>query len=407
MVAPPPRIALQVHLATSLNAIAPAEWNALVGADHPFVEHAFLLGLELAGCVGPETAWQPLYLIARSDSDGGQSAGTALPAVLGAVPLYGKSDSFGEFIFDFSWAQAAHQLGVRYYPKLVAAAPFTPATGPRLLLHPLADQTEVATALAQAVLQLARANGLSSAHWLHLPLQQAEFLVTQGFQHRTTVQAQWHNAGYEDFEAFLATRRSPIRKQIRRERRQVAQQGLEISVESGSELGPADWRSLYRLYANHCQAYNNNAWLNEDFFEHLRQHMPERMVASVARRDGQIVAATVNFTKGSVLYGRYWGSDVDLPFLHFEMAFYRLIEHCIAQGIQRFEAGSGGDHKLQRGLEAVPIHSAHWLADPRLAHAVAQANLRERAAVDQQVEWLRLHGSARRDGETRAEPTEG
>ena len=174
MVAPPPRIALQIHVASSLDTVAATDWDALVGDDHPFVEHAFLLGLEQSGCVGPGTAWQPLYLVAHSAHSG--AAAQAGPQLLGAVPLYGKSDSFGEFIFDFSWAQAAHQLGVRYYPKLVAAAPFTPATGPRLLIHPQANQSEVAAALAQAVLQLARDHGLSSAHWLHLPLQQAQFL---------------------------------------------------------------------------------------------------------------------------------------------------------------------------------------------------------------------------------------
>lgn len=390
--------------------MAAADWDALVGDDHPFIEHAFLLGLEESGCVGPGTAWQPLYLIAQSQADRQGHSPPLAPMpplrLVGAVPMFGKSDSFGEFIFDFAWAQAAHQLGVRYYPKLVASAPFTPATGPRLLIHPKADQAAVATALAQAVIQLARDHGLSSAHWLHLPLQQAQFLETQGYLHRTTVQAQWSNAGYSDFEAFLATRRAPIRKQIRRERRQVAELGLAISVESGVGLDRGEWQTLYRLYASHCQAYGNQAWLSADFFEWLRLRMPERMVASVARRGGKIVAATVNFAKGQVLYGRYWGSDLNVPFLHFEMAFYRLVEYSIANNFQRFEAGSGGEHKLQRGLEAVAIHSAHWIADPRLALAVTEANRRERATVAEQIQWLRSHGSARRDGENRENPAQ-
>ena len=374
-----------MHLTAIPNlALVPAHvWDALAGDDNPFIEHAFLHGLETTGCVGPGTGWTPLHLLATSD-DLSQRTFREGCQLLGAVPLYHRTDSYGEFIFDWSWAQFYQQHGAPYYPKLTAAVPFTPVTGPRILLPPDADPA-VAEALADGVRDLARQSGAHSVHWLFLQEDRAAWLEQRGWLHRVTTQALWLNDGYHDFDDFLATRTARIRKQIRRERRDAQASGLELTVLPGTEMGDAEWAAIWQLYQANTARHGSDAYLNEAFFRHVREQLPHRVVCTFARGPEGYVAGTFNFAKGKNLYGRYWGCLAEVPFLHFELAFYRLMEHCITHGFERFEAGAGGEHKPQRGMALTAIHSAHWLANGRLAAAIEAHVAAERAAVLQGI----------------------
>lgn len=387
---------MQLVVQPSFDRIPAEAWDALVGADHPFVEHAFLLGLERTGCVGGKTGWQPAPLLVVPD---GVAVDPLPPDVelLGAAPVYLKADSMGEFIFDFAWADFHHRNGQRYYPKVVVAAPFTPATGPRLLLRPGPHADEAAALLAQGVLALATEVKASSVHWLYTPEEQANLLEQQGYFRRATIQALWLNPGYRDFEAFLATRKARIRKQIRRERREIANSGLDVRVWTGPEMQDAEWQAIEHFYRENIDRHGNEAYLNPAFFQWIRQHLAHRVVCTLARGPHGYVAGTLNFQKGGTLYGRYWGCVEPRPFLHFELAFYRLMEHCIAHGIERFEAGAGGEHKLQRGMEASVVHSAHWIAHPDLAPSIEQHVQRERVRVADELAALERTSTRRHD----------
>ncbi len=384
----------------NLSSVPAAAWDALVGEDNPFIEHAFLHGLEQAGCVGEGTGWQPLHLLLIQ---GPTSATDLLPAgskLVGAAPLYVKTDSMGEFIFDFNWAQFLHTHGAPYYPKLVSAVPFTPVTGPRLLVHPDADVAQVQGMLAEAGRALAGQLGASSVHWLFVDAGQAASLQNHGYFRRLTTQALWLNPGYHSFEDFLATRRHDARKQIRRERRDAAKLGLDLRLVQGLDMGDEEWAAVRRCYLENIDRHLGEAYLNEAFFTWIREHLAHRVVCTLAHGAHGYVAATLNFWKGKHLYGRYWGCTEDHPFLHFEMGFYRLMEHCIDAGLTRFEAGAGGEHKLRRGMEPAFIHSAHWLADPRFS-SVIQAHVEdERVRTEAEVAERAAHSTARREPST-------
>lgn len=357
------------------------------------MRYAFLRGLEVSETVGRGTGWMPLYLLVTTDFD--QDAHRAalkasaatdpqaspLPVgtqILGAAPAYVKTDSYGEFIFDWAWASFFHRNGVPYYPKLVVAAPFTPATGPRLLVDPDCGddvRPQIRQLLGEGMIGLAGQLNASSVHWLFTRESEAKALRGHGYRHRLTVQHAWVNEGYADFDAFLATMKSRKRKAIRRERRLANDHGLEIGIYRGSEMDDGQWRAVLRFYHRGCERYGSTPYLTEAFFGWLRSDFADYVLCCMARDpaagdDGQWVASTLNFQCGDNLYGRYWGCEREWYALHFEMAFYRLIEHCIAQGWQRFEAGAGGRHKLQRGLQPVLTHSAHWVAQPQLAEAI-------------------------------------
>lgn len=352
---------------TSLQAVEPAAWDALVGDDNPFVEHAFLYGLEVTGCVGPSTAWQPLYLLATDEDP---QEGQPIRQLHGAVPCYLKGDSLGEFIFDWNWAHFFHTHGRPYYPKLVVAVPFTPVEGPRLLLPP-APQPGVADALLAGVRELTSQVAATGAHWLYVNEHLADCLAERGWFRRLTTQARWFNPGYRDFDDFLATRNSRSRKQIRRERRDVRQHGLDLQIRRGPDLEPEAWQALHRAYEANADKHGNEMYLNEAFFQWLRDHLAHRVVGTFALGPTGYVGAALFLCKGRHLYGRYWGCWQEHPFLHFELGYYLPMDFCIQHGLSRFEAGAGGEHKLQRGMHLAPIHSAHWLADPNLAPSVA------------------------------------
>lgn len=354
---PSPR--LSTRRITRIAEVPPEEWNALVGADDPFVEHAFLDGLEKSGSVGRGTGWLPTHVLAMEGSD-----------VVGALPLYEKDDSWGEFIFDFQWARAAQAARIRYYPKLTSMVPFTPATGRRFLVRDGVDRGAVVGALIEGALDAVKERKASSLHLLYLDGAEHEEAAARGLASRLSLQFHWTNAGYRDFDHFLEAFRSSARKQVKRERRIVAESGVVVRAISGPELTDRQWQALEVFYRLNVARHGSFAYLKPAFFTHLRAHHASRVLGVIAEQDGEPIAGSLNFEKGKHLYGRYWGTTVEQEMLHFECCYYRLIEHAIARGHTRFEAGAQGHHKLKRGLVPSDVHSAHFMADERLRAAV-------------------------------------
>ncbi len=368
-----------------------AEWDALAGADDPFVEHAFLSALETSGSVGRGTGWDPLHVLVRR---GGH--------LVGAAPLYAKSHSYGEYIFDWGWASAAQRAGIRYYPKLLSAVPFTPATGRRLLVANDATQGVVVDALVDGIHALAEQIRASSIHWLFLTAHEHTALAARPeCLARLTYQFHWSNPGYASFDDYLGSMRSAARKEVRRERRKAAESGLDIRTKLGTELTSAEWQALFRFYADTAARKGAIAYLTRGFFAEVRRTIPHRVVVALASRGDEPVAGALAFQKGKQLFGRYWGALDDFEALHFELCYYQLIEFAIASGLVRFEAGAQGEHKLKRGLLPSPTYSIHWIRHPGLAEAIAEFLPRETQAVEEEMRFFAEHSPFKRVG---AEP---
>jgi hypothetical protein len=352
-------------------------WNSLVDTDDPFLEHAFLLALEESGSVGPGTGWRPRILLAHRDG-----------RLVGAVPLYLKDDSMAEFIWDFAWAQGSERAGIPYYPKLVAAIPFTPATSHRLLVHPQEERAAVVPALIAGLRQAADQASASSVHVLYCRPEEMAELTSAGYLPRASFQFHWSNRKpepYRDFDDFLATFRSRQRKQVRHERKVATDHGLRIVVSSGSEMDDRAWAALDQCYRATVYAYGNIDFLTPEFFVHIRRTHAERLLAALAYRDGEPIAAAMAFVRGRRLCGRYWGSLMPLPMIHFELCYYRLIEHAISHGIECVEGGAGGAQKIKRGFAPVPTHSAHWIRHTGLRRAIAEYVKEEAEVVDEEI----------------------
>jgi hypothetical protein len=377
---------LRIEFVSQIESIAASEWDALVGDDDPFVEHAFLLALEHSGSVGEGSGWLPLHVLAREDG-----------RLVGALPLYVKLHSYGEYIFDWRWAAASERAGLRYYPKLVSMVPFTPATGRRVLYAADVDPGEVTRALVQGALTAREETKASSLHLLFLSEQERDRLAPlPELMARETLQFHWHNDDYASFDDYLERFRAPLRKQVRRERRQVSEAGLEVRVLTGPELQARDWRALYAFYVGTCERRGSGPYLTRAFFDLLQKTHAQRVVAVLAYRAGAPVAGTLNFEKGGHLYGRYWGCSEEHPALHFECCYYSLIERAITRGMRRFEAGAQGTHKLRRGLMPVAIHSLHQMAHPALRDALATHLPREIEATREEMAQLAMHGPFKR-----------
>ena len=361
-----------VDVATSLAGVPPHEWDRLAG-DDPFLRHAFLSALHESGCAAPDAGWTPQYLLVH---EGGRLAA--------AMPLYLKTHSYGEYVFDWAWADAYYRHGLHYYPKLVAAVPFTPVTGSRLL----ADSDEQRDLLLQAALKLAHESGVSSLHCLFPPRGEAESMRARGMMLRHAVQFHWSNAGYESFEQFLAGMSHDKRKKIRQERRRVSEAGITFRRVSGPEITEADLRFVARCYRQTYRVHGSTPYLNADFFQRVGRAMPQSLLLVIAERGGRPVAASFNVHNGRRMYGRYWGALEYHPGLHFETCYYRTIEYCIAHGIDVFEGGSRGEHKLARGLAPVATLSAHWLAHPQFSAAVEEFLAREMKGIAHYVDEL-------------------
>ncbi|MGB5703358.1 MAG: GNAT family N-acetyltransferase [Polyangiales bacterium] len=371
---------------SSLKSVDACAWNELVGEDDPFVEHAFLSLLEESGSVGCGSGWEPSHVTAwRGDQ------------LVAALPLYLKTHSYGEYIFDWAWADAASRLGVGYYPKLVAMVPVTPVTGRRFLFARGEEPGPLVSRLIDGCFEVADATKASSIHLLFLSPDEQEWVAADGrLMKRLSFQFHWRNSGYETFEDFVGEFRSSMRKKLRKERRVAAESNLKIEKLHGDELSLADWRTLERLYRATCGRKGSYPYLTKEFFELAPTELDGSSLVLAARDEGRIVAASLNFQKGGHLYGRYWGASERHDMLHFELCYYRLIEHAIDQQMRRFEAGAQGTHKLRRGLMPVPIYSGHWVRHPVLAQAVADFLPREAASVQQQILELAEHGPFRR-----------
>jgi predicted N-acyltransferase len=342
--------------------VPPAAWNALVGDESPFLEWEWLASLEDAGAVGAEQGWLPRPLVAR---DGER--------LLAACPVYVKTHSEGEFVFDFAWADAAARAGIRYYPKLLVGVPFTPVTGARFLVAPGEDRPAWTRRIAEALQELCHAHGFSGVHVNFCREEELPAFAGSSYLPRVGIQYHWRNAGYASFEDYLASLRSKRRNQVRRERAHVREQGIRIEACSGAEIPDSLFAAMYRCYRSTVdQHVYGRRYLNARFFELLRERYRERLCFLVARRGEEIVAGTTNVFKGNTFYGRYWGALDPLRHLHFDVCYYAAIEWCIERGIECFEPGAGGEQKLLRGFDPQPTWSLHLLTEPRLARAVAR-----------------------------------
>jgi uncharacterized protein len=339
-----------IEVCTSINSIAPDVWNAIAG-DDPFLRHAFLNTLHETGCACTETGWTPQFLLLRVDGE-----------LTGAMPLYLKMHSYGEYVFDWAWADAYQRHGLHYYPKLLNAIPFTPVGGRRLL----AGISEHRRSLLNAALDLARESGASSLHSLFPSIDDTSAMTEAGMMVRQGVQFHWTNAGYADFDGFLTGLNQIKRKKIRQERRRVRDAGITFEWIDGQDVTDQLWKFFNRCYRETYRLHHSTPYLNLDFFREIGRRMPENIVLITARREGNSIAASLNIHNGHTLFGRYWGSLEYHPALHFETCYYQVIEYCIARGIKTFEGGAQGEHKMARGLLPVATRSTHWLRRSRI-----------------------------------------
>jgi uncharacterized protein len=367
---------------SSIAQIDAASWNALIGGGQPFLRHEFLLALEDSGCTVPRTGWTARHLVIED----------ARRRPVGALPLYRKSHSRGEFVFDFSWANAYAQHGLPYYPKLLSAVPFTPVRGPRLLMRPDADAGTMTQRLIKAAIDYTRSEKLSSWHVLFPAEDISERLAEEEeLILRRDCQFHWFNQGYDSFDAFLSTFTAEKRKKAKRERRRVAEAGIEFDTLHGGDMTDALWDAVYPFYADTFYRHGHDPYLNLDFFKRIARAMPERMMLKVARMGTERIAVAIFFVGDDALFGRYWGAGGNYHSLHFETCYYQGIEYCIEKRLQRFEPGTQGEHKVPRGFVPTLMSSAHFVADPRFAEAIRQFARREARGVDRYAAAVNEH----------------
>jgi predicted N-acyltransferase len=366
-----------------LSEIDSQAWNALGVAAYPFLRHEFLEALETEHCLGERLGWLPRHLTVWQGD-----------RLVGAAPLYLKFNSYGEFVFDWAWADAYERSGLRYYPKLVSASPYTPATGPKLLLHP---QAPAATErmLREGAVELARQLGVSSLHWLFTLPGENQALEQQGLLRRTGCQFHWENPGYASFDDFLATLTSGKRKNIRRERRKVAESGIRFRQLNGNTASEADWSVFHALYESTFHRRGGIPTLSEGFFRSIAERMPEGVLLIVAEHDRSPVAAAFCLVGTDTLYGRHWGCNAHFDNLHFEACYYQGQDFCIENGLRRFEPGAQGEHKIARGFLPNKTLSAHWLADARFHDAIARHLVLEREGVRDYIQEMASHSPYR------------
>ncbi len=389
---------MEIELIDTIDDIAPEAWDALALAasagatrPNPFITHRFLAALERSRSVGPGTGWEPKYMIARQDGH-----------LAAALPLYAKGHSQGEYIFDHAFADAWRRAGGRYYPKLQVAAPFTPATGPRLLGAP-----DHRAALLDGLRRVSARNGLSSAHVTFCTQDEAHSGSEAGFLHRITQQYHWQDAGYGDFDGFLASLSSRKRKTIRKERATAQDFGGSIRALTGDAIEPRHWDAFWAFYQDTGARKWGRPYLTRAFFDEAQQHMRDDIVLILAERNGQPVAGALNFIGDDTLYGRYWGCSEDHPCLHFELCYYQAIDWALAHGLTRVEAGAQGEHKLARGYVPQAVHSLHWFTDARFMRAVDDYLRAEGAAVQDEMQILQGFAPFRRGPSTKEKSNAG
>jgi predicted N-acyltransferase len=379
---------------TSIDQVNRQDWNLLIETDYPFIRHEFLQALESSGCVCPHTGWQPYHLLVYLKD-----------TLVAIMPLYIKTHSYGEYVFDFQWANAFHQTGLDYYPKLLSAIPFTPCAGDRLYIK--AQYREILQpAIFEQVVQQAKKLNASSWHllfpdkelsrvkqqsdYMQPALMQSDLikpdLIKPDLMKRCGMQYHWFNHGYQSFSDFLASCKMKSRKNIKRERRIVNDAAFKLRILEGDEITPGLWRTFYYFYQRtYAKRSGNDGYLNLSFFENIGLTMPSKLMMVVAELDGEVIAASLFFKGGQKLYGRYWGASAEYELLHFEACYYQGIEYCIEQGIDHFDAGAQGEHKIQRGFQPIETYSYHWVSDERFRHAienfVEQESLQVKAVI--------------------------
>ena len=383
---------VEIRIASGIAQIGQDAWDACACSEvaaggrpaDPFTTYRFLSALEESGSVGPGTGWQPQYLSAVIDGQ-----------VIAVAPMYAKSHSQGEYIFDHSWAHAFERAGGRYYPKLQIAVPHTPATGRRFLTRPGFEETGTA-ALIQGAVQLTDSNGLSSLHITFCTKSEASAAEQLGLLTRKSQQFHWHNHGFADFDGFLATLSSRKRKNIRKERQQAQAFGGEIEVFTGDDLRPEHWDAFWRFYQDTGARKWGTPYLTRAFFDIAQDQLRDDIALVLAKRDGEWVAGALNFIGADALYGRYWGCSEHHPFLHFELCYYQAIDIAIKLGLSTVEAGAQGEHKLARGYLPKATWSLHWMRDEGFMRAVQDYLVQERAAVDEEIDILTDYGPFKR-----------
>jgi len=378
---------LTCRVAESLDEVSAEDWNRIAATGQPFLRHEFLAALEHCGCVGDDAGWYPRHLLFH--------AGEVLVA---AAPMYLKTHSYGEFVFDWSWADAYARAGLDYYPKLVSAIPFTPVAGPRLLLDPGMPAEPLKRAVASAALEVAERSGVSSLHWLFTEEADTQALDSSGFLIRTGCQFHWPNPGFRDFQDYLDGLRSKKRKQIRRERREAARSGLDIELLSGPDLSDSQCDAYHDLYASTYDRKWGYPSLSREFFYEVCRSMGDSFLLVLARNAGRYVAGAHLFRGQQRIYGRNWGCSEYHRSVHFEMCYYRPIEYCIEHGLDVFEAGAQGEHKLSRGFLPVLTRSAHGILHPAFRRAVAEFLSREHLEIRRYAAEMTEHSPFRNTG---------
>ena len=368
-----------IQVVESLSDIPAEAWDRLAG-DNPTLRHAWLQSMIDAGCTSAQTGWLPQFILLRREIDG-------KPALVGAVPLYLKGHSYGEYVFDWAWADAYQRAGLDYYPKLLSAVPFTPCTGSRLLATTRHDRA----LLLEAMVALSKQHAVSSLHVLFATPDERALLAENGFMCRQSVQFHWQNEGYADFDEFLSRMNHDKRKRIKQERKRIRQSGITLRRIGGAELTESNWDFFAQCYQSTYQAHRSTPYLNRKFFRLIGQRMPESILMVLAERDGVAVAASLNLVNTTTLFGRYWGAQAFVSGLHFEVCYYQTIEYCIEQRLQLLEGGAQGEHKLARGFVPVQCGSAHLIKDPRFASAVEDFLQRETNGIERYVTELGEH----------------
>jgi hypothetical protein len=360
-----------VEVVPSIEQIGKQAWNACAGRDDPFLSYEFLHALEVSGSVTAETGWLPQHLAVRG-SEG---------EVVGVAPLYVKGHSYGEYVFDWSWASAYKRSGLPYYPKLQGCVPFTPVGGSRLLAHPEADGDEVRKVLVAAMLELASRHRVSGLHLTFLSRDEQRLTNEMGLMARNGIQYHWHNRGYGCFDDFLATLMSRKRKAIKKERREAASSGVRLRVLRGDDIKAQHWDAFYEFYVSTIDRKWGSPYLEREFFHLIGESMADRIALVVGERDGELVAGALNLVGTHALYGRYWGCAGRYRFLHFEACYHQAIELAIELGLERVEAGAQGQHKIQRGYVPERTYSAHYIVHPEFREAIREFLQHERGAI--------------------------
>lgn len=375
---------LELRVLDDLSGVDAAAWNRLAGG-HPMLSHEFFHALHQTGCAAAASGWLPQFLTLWDEAAPNGASGSAAASLRAAMPLYLKSHSYGEYVFDWAWADAYQRHGLDYYPKLLAAIPFSPVSGPRLLAATDAERA----ALVRAALALA--HNASSLHVLFPQPQEAALMQAAGMKLRASVQFHWTNPGYGSFDEFLSRMSHDKRKKIKQERRRVRDAGVRFRRLRGDEIKESDWALFARCYKRTYRAHRSTPYLSLEFFQRLGQTMPRHVLLIVAELEGEPIASALNLYSQETLYGRYWGALQYLPCLHFETCYYQALEFCIDERIKVFEGGAQGEHKLARGFLPVKTLSAHWLAHPQFSDAVERFLEREHQGIERYVDELEQH----------------